>query len=385
MKVLILSCNAGQGHNSAAKAVAEQLTEMGHECAVKDVLEYISKGYSKFVCGSYVKIVLYTPRAFGATYKFWKKRSKADGMKSFSYFTNMMCCKKMYDDIVSQGFEAVVCTHIFAGQAVTHLKHKYKLELPLYIISTDYSFCPYFNEIDVTKYFIPMEQVKEEFIQKDVPEEKLIPTGIPVSSRFWPEENPDKVKYKKQLELDVNGRYCLMMSGSMGYGDLYELTDRILEQNIPNVHVVVICGNNTKIKKEFDEKYAQDDRVLAIGYTEKVDLYMKASDVVITKPGGLSSTEAMVCNVPLILTKPIPGCETENYELLTSLGTAIGATKTQAAVEKVVEVLTNPDVAENIVNMQRKYINSTSARDIAEYVVKGEALNNELVSKLQGV
>ncbi len=371
MKVLILSCNTGQGHNSAAKAVAEQINKVhGNECVVKDVLAYGSERFSKLISGSYTKIVMHTPRAFGASYRFCKTISYSKGPKSFSYVSNMFYSKKLYDDIVAGQFDAVVCTHVFAGQAMTHLRHKYEMTLPLYIISTDYDFCPFFNELDVDRYFIPVNVIKHEFTNMGIPKHKLFVSGIPVSERFFG-NSMTKDEAKKALGLKENRDYCLIMSGSMGYGDLYDLTDKLNEMEIPDTTVIVICGSNEKLKEGLCEKYHNDERVIAVGYTDKVDLYMKASSVVVTKPGGLSSTEAMVSNVPLVLTKPIPGCETENYELLTYLGAALGAQKTNEAAEKISVVLRNPEVAERIVEMQNKYINKTSALDIAQCILKG--------------
>ncbi len=379
MKILMLSCNTGQGHNSAAKAVCEQFIKLGEECVVKDTLAYASEYYSKLICESYTKIVMHTPRAFGAGYKLCKSMPTVSKIKSVPYISNMLTTKKLYDDIIEGGFEAVVCTHVFAGQAMTHIKHKYGLDMPVYIISTDYSFCPFFDELDVDRYFIPINVIRHEFTNKGIPKEKITVTGIPVSQRFT-QNCGDKNAYKEVLSLDRGRDYCLIMSGSMGYGDIYELTDKILESGIENTSVIVICGNNRKLKDGLEEKYAGNGSVISVGYTNRVDEYMKASSVVVTKPGGLSSTESMVCGVPLVLTKPIPGCETENFELLTKLGTAVGGTKPSEAAQKIKVILTNPDVAEEIVSMQNKYISKTSAADIAEAVLKGKIAQDEFVS-----
>ena len=118
MKILMLSCNTGQGHNSAAKAVCEQFIKLGEECVVKDTLAYASEYYSKLICESYTKIVMHTPRAFGAGYKLCKSMPTVSKIKSVPYISNMLTTKKLYDDIIEGGFEAVVCTHVFAGQAV---------------------------------------------------------------------------------------------------------------------------------------------------------------------------------------------------------------------------------------------------------------------------
>ena len=223
MKILILSCNTGQGHNSAALAVQEQFISMGHECILKDSLAYVSKRYSDSISVSYNKIVLHTPRAFGAGYRL-SKAMKGRYFKSYAYAANMMCSGRIYEDIVKGNFDAVVCTHVFPGQAVTHVKHKYGLDIPLYIIGTDYSFAPFYNEIDAEKYFICMNEIISEFTTRGIHVDKIAATGIPVSDKF--NINTDKTHARLELCLDTDKKTCLIMSGSMGYGNIYDLIDR---------------------------------------------------------------------------------------------------------------------------------------------------------------
>ena len=192
--------------------------------------------------------------------------------------------------------------------------------------------------------------------------------------------NPSDIEAAIELGLDTDKKTCLIMSGSMGYGNIYDLIDRILHENISDLQIIVIAGKNKKLKKGIDTEYNDDLRVKCIGYTDKVNLYMKASDVLITKPGGLSSTEAMVSNIPLILTKPIPGCETENFRLLTKLGCALPGTKPKEAAFAVKSVLTDTSVSEKLIAMQNRYISKDSAKTIAECVLKGNACINEFVS-----
>ncbi len=377
MKVLILSCNTGQGHNSAAKAVMERFLATGNECVFKDSLAYVSKLYSKSISNSYNKIVLHTPRAFGAGYRL-SKAMKGRYLKSYAYAANMMCSNRIYEDIVSGGFDAIVCTHVFPGQAVTHVKHKYGLDIPLYIVATDYSFAPFYNEIDADMFFICMKEITSEFTTRGIHVEKILPTGIPVSEKF--NLQIDKTEARSMLGLDKDKKICLVMSGSMGYGNIYDLIDRILHEDIPNLEVRVIAGKNRKLKKGIDAEYAKDSRVSCIGYTDKVNLYMKACDVVVTKPGGLSSTEAMVSNIPLVLTKPIPGCETENFRLITKLGCALPGTKPKEASAAVRDILTDSSVSEKMISMQNRYITKNSAELITDCVMKGKLSQNEFVS-----
>ncbi len=372
MKALILSCNTGQGHNSAAFAVRDMFISMGYECDTKDALAYASKMFSKSVSESYNSIVMHTPKAFGVGYRYSKSKKYAPGKtKSAFYAMNMMYSKKLYLDILKAGYDIVLCTHVFAAQSMTHVKHKHGLNIPLYVIATDYSFCPYYDELDVEKYFISLESVRREFIERGIPENKIVPTGIPVSAKF----NTDMTKEEARQALHLtNDRFlCVIMSGSMGFGNIYGFIDRILELGLEKFDILVIAGNNYKLKRGITDKYEKYDNISAIGFTTEVHLFMKACDLVVTKPGGLSSTEAMVSNVPLILTGPIPGCETENYEILTGLGAAVGGKTLEEAAEAFKKIMTDKEFAKSITDNQKKYINPNSARDICLYALGKDA------------
>lgn len=368
MKFLVLSCNTGGGHNSAAKAVKEKMLSLGHECEIKDALAFGSKMLSSGVCTSYDKIVLHTPRTFGVGYRYSKSIVYKGGKrKSAVYAVNMTYSKKLYNFITQNKFDAVVCTHVFPAQAMTHIKHKYALTVPIYVVATDYSFSPFYDELDVNRFFVSMKEVKHEYTERGISEEKIIPSGIPVSDRFTLPIS--KKQAREELCLDKESFLCVIMSGSMGFGNVYDLIDGILKKELSGYQILVIAGNNTKLRDTINEKYANEKNISAIGFTDKVHLYMKACDLIITKPGGLSSTEAMVCNVPLLLTSPIPGCETENYDTLTRLGLAYAGKSAEKAVEIFEKVLANPESVLSVVENQSARINKNSAQIICESIL----------------
>lgn len=377
MKVLILSCNTGQGHNSAATAVKDELVKMGHECVMKDALSYASKMFSKGISNSYNSIVLHAPQAFGVGYRYCKSKSYTPGsVKSASYAINMTYSKKLCEEIIEDGYDAVLCTHVFAAQSITHIKHKHGLKIPAYVIATDYSYCPYFDELDMDKYFISLESVKKEYIGRGIPADKIVVTGIPVSSRFSMEISKHEAREKIGFYSD---RFlCLIMSGSMGFGNIYDFIDEVLNRPMKDYDILVIAGNNEKLRSGIIEKYEKYGNVTAIGYTKEVHNYMKASDLIVTKPGGLSSTEAMVSNVPLVLANPIPGVESENYDVLTRLGVAIGGNKAIDAANAFEAIFNDSIVGYQVINNQKKYINGNAAQEICKHVVKGVGTaNNE--------
>jgi len=368
VNVLVLSCNTGQGHNSAAKAIQEKLISLGHTCDLKDALRYNSKAFSKGISTSYNKIVLHTPSAFGAGYNFSKAQTYTPGtLKSAVYGVNMTYSKKLYRDIIKNKYDAVVCTHIFPAQALTHAKHKYGLDVPLYFVATDYGYYPFCDELDLDKYFIASEKVIPEYTSRGIDKDRILASGIPVSERFV--SDISKEEARKILCLNPDRFICLIMSGSMGFGNIYDLIDHMLECPSDNFDVLVIAGNNYKLRDGINEKYCNYENIGAIGFTDKVHLYMKACDVVITKPGGLSSTEAMVSNIPMILAKPIPGCETDNYNLLTELGCALKGKTTEQSMYSFASVLYSEVVRLDVISRQSEYINKYAADTICEYII----------------
>ncbi|MBQ7398947.1 MAG: hypothetical protein IJW06_00615 [Clostridia bacterium] len=368
VKVLVLSCNTGQGHNSAANAIREKFLSLGHECDLKDALRYNSKMFSKGISESYNKIVLHAPKAFGAGYNLSKAQTYKKGrVKSPVYAVNMTYSKNLFKDIVAENYDAVVCTHIFPAQALTHAKHKHGLDVPIYFVATDYGYYPFCDELDIDKFFIASEKVVPEYISRKIPKHRITATGIPVADRFLTDIPKDAAR--AELGLSPDRFLCLIMSGSMGFGNIYSLIDRMLECPCQDFDILVLAGNNHKLKDGINENYASHSNIGAIGFTDKVHLYMKACDLVITKPGGLSSTEAMVSNVPMILTKPIPGCETDNYNLLTGIGAALKGKTLDEAVFSFESVLMNKDVRNEVVYCQKEHINGHAAQTICELII----------------
>lgn len=369
LKILILSCNTGEGHNSAARAIAEELTRRGVESEIKDSLAFASESFSRQICKAYIKMTLNIPKAMGATYKM-AERDNGFGLrhKSFIYTVNSICAPSLHKYLEKTKPDAVIMTHLFAGEVMTAVKRQYKYKIPTYLVSTDYDFCPRFDETEVDRYFIPHEHLLDEFLKRGIPKKKLSPVGIPVSHRFLSLVSQDEAKAK--LGLHKNIRYALVMTGSMGYGSTRDLVARFLETAPANFGVVVLGGNNSRMKSELRDRYPGNKRVVVVDFTDEVPLYMDACDLLLTKPGGLSSTEAAAHGIPLVHTTPIPGCETDNLHFFGYHGMSIGALDTEEAVKLASYLLGDGDARARMLAAQNQYINKHSADDLCEIVLR---------------
>lgn len=309
MKALILSCNTGGGHNSAARAIAEEMQERGDEAYVLDYLCLAGEGVSRLVGDGYVQIVKKTPRLFGLFYKLGMVASRLL-KKSPVYYINGRMAKYLDGYLREHPVDVLIMPHLYPAETITYMKRK-GMKLPLTVaVMTDYTCIPFWEETDLDYYVIPHEDLIPEYVKRGVPEEKLLPYGIPVQQDFC--RNLSKEAARKKLHLPMDVPMFLVMSGSMGFGKLAVFAAELALRCRNGEHIVIICGNNAKIERILRKEFHFNKRVHIIGYTNHVSLFMDACDVIYTKPGGLTSTESLVKNIPIVHTAPIPGCETAN-------------------------------------------------------------------------
>lgn len=314
MKVLILSCDTGGGHNSAAIAIYEYLKKVNVECQMLDALTLKSRQTSKRAASAYISVIN-IPFLFGIIYSAGSLLSNPK-VKSPVYYMNRSYRKQLQDYINTNGFDTVITTHLFPAEALTALKREKSINAKTIAVNTDYTCIPFWEETELDYYIIPHEDLMDEFIRRGIPKEKLLPFGIPVNPDFYAKLPKQEARRKfceiYNVKFDPSKPWYMIMSGSMGYGKVHQLVNAIINMHYTGVNIVVICGTNQKLKSKLEADYGDFDNVAICGYCKNVPLIMDACDVLFTKPGGLSSTEAAVKNIPIIHTAPIPGCETKN-------------------------------------------------------------------------
>ena len=320
MKVLILSCNTGGGHNAAASALKESLNFYHHEAEVLDLMSLGRKHTSALVGGAYVKLVSVFPAGFGALYQLGELVRKFP-WKSPVYYANARLGNALADYIDQNHFNAVVTTHLYPAETLTWMKQKGRLTIPCVAVATDYACIPFWEETNCDYYVVPHKDLIPEFASCGIPEEKLLPLGIPVRPAFARPASKEDVR--RHLGLPENAPLFLVMSGSMGFGKVHLLAHELVSRLENGEQAVIICGNNKKRMRSLRLQFHKNPNVHIIGFTRHVAEYMAAADGLFTKPGGLSSTEAAVRRVPLVHTDPIPGCETKNRAFFVSRGMSV--------------------------------------------------------------
>jgi processive 1,2-diacylglycerol beta-glucosyltransferase len=347
MKVLILSSKTGEGHNSASKSVAEYLTSQGCETVLMDILKSGKKNVSGSVSSSYNFITTYIPWLFGLLYYIGAAVS-SNKHHSPIYYLNSLYSRRLIQTINEIKPDIILCPHIFSGQAITYLKLKHDFKIPAVGLITDYTCSPFWEETRLEKYIIPSKALTEEFAKKGIPESKIIPIGIPVSACFigkTPKEEARAVFGLKAKHIFV------IMGGSMGCGRMPKLAYTVLRR-ITDAQVVCVCGNNKSLYKKLINKHKEN--IVVLGFIDNISVLMDAADVLLTKPGGLSSTEAITKQVPLVFTQPLPGGEQRNAKLLCALGAAVSEKNLKKAAIAAIRLVNEPERAERMLKAQQE-------------------------------
>lgn len=358
MKILILSCGTGGGHNSAAIAVKEALEEQGAEAVFKEYLEITEPKLKDKVNKLYISSTSHNGKAFKRVYKLGELYQKTK-LKSPVYQLNWLNRNKLYNYIVENKYDYIVATHLFPAQALTAIKKEHNIHFLQ--IATDYTSIPFWNETNPDCFIIPHSNLKGEFEEKGNNKKALLPIGIPVSKKF--SEDYEKEKCKELLNLDKNKKYILVLTGSMGFGNILEMIKE-LKKNIPMCEFIVSCGKNEKVFEEIK------DKCKALLFTENIDLYMKSSEIILTKPGGLTTTEVATLRKPLIHTMPIPGCENNNANFFEEKKMAIKCNNTEEVINKTKQLLNNIQMQNEMIENQKNNIDRNTSEKIAKLIIK---------------
>lgn len=367
MKILILSCSTGGGHNAAGKAVKEQLEYEGHEAVMLDPFSLAGDRLAVRIGNAYIRTASKMPGFFGFLYRL-AGRISSSRHKSPVYYANTLMVKRLKAYLDENRFDAVVMPHLFPAEMMTCMKRRHMEIPPTVVISTDYTCIPFFEETECDHYIVPHEDLIAENAEKGLPAEKMYPFGIPVGRSF--SMKADRLRARAKLHLPPDKPVYLIMSGSMGFGKMHLFVFELTRKLTHDEQLIIICGNNKKTQRILKYTYYRNKNVHITGFTDHVSEYMDASDVIFTKPGGLTSTEALVKNIPIVYTAAIPGCETKNREFFVSRGLALASEHVHTQVSQGITLVENSDIRNAMINTQKRIARPRAAADIVKLLEK---------------
>lgn len=344
MKVMILSVTAGFGHHATAKAVGDMLAEHGAEVRTLDVYEYINRAVKGTIDKGYLFSSKHTKELYRLVYALAENHGS-------NYFTTPISILNIVNALGASKFtrivtdfepDVLVCTHVFAAQLINEIKKRGLLTTTTIGIITDYTIHPYWEDVPYIDYIVTAsELLHHRALRRGIEPNRLLHFGIPIHPKFNHEIS--RADACGELGIDPNRPTILMMGGSMGYSNNKKLIQSLSLIGM-DFQLLVVCGNNKRqyhsLMRSMDE-YDGPCTIYPYGFVTNVEVMMSAADCIITKPGGLTVSEALAKNLPMILVNPIPGHEERNVEFLLNNGMALQVTKTFPVDEAVYHLFYN--------------------------------------------
>ncbi|MCR3758357.1 MGDG synthase family glycosyltransferase [Clostridium felsineum] len=366
MKFLILSVSAGGGHIHAAYALKKYITqyEEGSQVELLDTIKYLNPFLDKVLIGGYLKTLKVSPALFGKLYNFTEKD---DNLASLSNKLNEFMAYKLIPIIESFNPDVIICTHPFPTEMVSILKSKESLKTPMLCILTDYAPHSFWIRPQVDSYIVSNSDMIEEMVKRGVKRENIYDLGIPVDPDFM--KTFDKNETLNELNLSLHKKTILIMGGSLGFGKIEKIYESLSKSNA-NIQIIIITGNNKKLYSkllEIAEISNVETRIL--GYTKEVNRYMQASDLLLTKPGGLTITEALICRIPLAIFSPLPGQEEKNEDFLLKHNLAISIHDIENCCVTIENLISNPELLDTMKNNCSNFSKPYSGKNICELLI----------------
>lgn len=320
MRALILSCNTGGGHNSCAAAIKEVYDAHGDYCVIDDALRFISDGISNLISTWHVRIYRYAPKLFRFGYGFSERHPALFEGKSPINRLMTTHTDQIYSYLCDGQFDVVICTHPFAAIVLSAVLEEHPMPFATCLVATDYTCSPSTEESRLDRCFIPDSSLRDDFRSPNIPWSKMVASGIPIRQMFL--RQLEKPTAKARFGIAPDHKHLLMACGSMGCGPMVKLA-HLLSLRLPaNCDLTIVCGTNQKLRKKLEHTFAGIPNVHPLGFVDDMSALLDSADLYLTKPGGLSVTEAAVKALPMVLVDAVAGCESHNRRFFLRLGGA---------------------------------------------------------------
>jgi processive 1,2-diacylglycerol beta-glucosyltransferase len=365
-KILIISVKAGAGHLKAAEAVEAAFAKYQPSVEVKnvDLLDY-SNELIKYLYGKmYLDVVKAIPELYAYSYKHYESSKKFIKPRFLIDKFNFNDIFRMVEDFNP---DAVVATHFISEAVLENYRRKKKKQFRIAVTLTDYEFHPVWLVSNVDLYFTATEEVKRSLLFYEIPPEKIVTSGIPVHPKF--SEEKDRKKLLAKFGLNNQSPIILISAGSFGVTPLGEVISDFgaIEDEF---QIMVVCGNNAELRKDLEKRQKSELRLKKIfGFVDFMDELMAISNLLITKPGGITVSESIAVGLPMIFIEPIPGQEEANADYLIEQGVGVKARNLPVLLHKLGLLIRNPDKLTDMSKRAKAVSRPYAAKTIAEKVI----------------
>lgn len=381
MNILLFYASYGSGHLSAATAIEQYIKENYPDAKTLkiDCVEYINKSINKISTSAYKSIILKTPVLWGQVYKLLKN----DTILDITQFSNRFMAKKIFTLFEDFEPDLVISCHPLGGQITSFLKSHKKTNCKLATVMTDFaSHKQWLIGKDYTDYFFVSNiEMKTSLISEGIYPNKIYVSGIPISPNFY--KNYNKENIYKSLNIEKNKTNIIFFGGgSLGLSsssNIQTILTSLLQATDESHQIIIISGKNQKLYNDFQKTINNTyhkSQIKLIDFTTELPELLPITSFVITKPGGLTITECISTNVPIILINPIPGQEKENAQYIADNKMGIWIKTNKPTSEYFQEIFNDTKLIEEIKENQKKYSHINSTKNICDILINENKSEN---------
>jgi processive 1,2-diacylglycerol beta-glucosyltransferase len=381
-RVLVLSASVGAGHMRAAQAVELALREVAPDAQVKnlDVLTLTNAAFRKVYASAYLDLVNHAPYVLGYMYDLMDRPRRAGSKRDRLRVVVEKLNLNKFCDLIEEGrWDVAVSTHFLPAEIIASLRRDGKCGLPQMTVTTDFETHRLWVNEPCEAYTTATEEGAANLRKWGVSPERVHVTGIPIHPVF--SRPKDRWACLKNQGLLGDRPVVLQLAGGFGVGPIGQLFRAILEVPTP-LEVVVVCGKNAEAKEELGQvEVPPRHRVKVMGFTTEIDELMAVADVVVSKPGGLTTSEVLARGAAMAIVNPIPGQESRNADFLLENGAAIKINNAATLPFKLGRLLEDREKLEAIKSNARRIAKPLAAFDVARLALSGVPANSRLVGR----
>ncbi|HVU88339.1 MAG TPA: glycosyltransferase [Pirellulales bacterium] len=344
-RVVVLSASVGAGHLRAAEAVELALRQIAPEIEVqnRDVLDFTNAVFRRVYAKAYLDLVNNFPHFVGYFYDWLEgdgeiRPRTRDKLRQAAQKLNLLSFERFLHD---EQWDLVINTHFLPAELISKLRASGKLNVPHVTVCTDFDTHRLWVNQPTDRYFCATEEGSLHLQHFGVPAADIDVTGIPIHPVFA--EPADRARCLAQQGLSGDRPVLLQLCGGFGVGPVEAVFRSLLAVEKP-AQIVVVCGRNEELKEALEKISTTDrHRVRILGFTKEVDQLMGCADLVVSKPGGLTTSECLARGLPMVIVNPIPGQESRNSDYLLESGAGVKVNHVCTLTAKVNDLLSNPD------------------------------------------
>ena len=366
-RVILLYISEISGHHSATLAIEKAIKTLNPQAEILNInaFNYTNPVSEKIVNKLYMGVIKKTPRLWDYLYDNPRVMKRIENFRQIVHRFNSPKFKSLFDKFRPQ---AVACTQAFPCGMVADFKRVYNSSIPLIAVLTDYISHSYWIHDTVDYYIAPSQDVRNELLRKAVKEEKIKTFGIPFDFKF--NQGIDRKKVLEKWQLNDYPPIILLMGGGQGLGPMDKMI-KLLDKSNLDIQLIVVCGTNKKLYyrlKKRERKFRK--KIIPFGYYYHIEELMAISKIIITKPGGITTAEALANRLPILIVNPIPGQEESNTLYFTKKGAAVRIDNPVDIGRVIEDLLLNPTKLKQMSDAGSEISKPNAALDIAKLILR---------------